>query len=157
MMDFQGSYQPTRLFTVDEANATLPLVRAITFDLMQMSRDVIERRERLDSIKAARRGESGEFYDDELAHVEGELERDGEKLAEYVDELRQIGVEPKGLPDGLVDFPSLMDDRVVFLCWKYGEPEVLHWHDIDSGFGGRQPLAAGMISGGDDEQENLKE
>ena len=73
---------------------------------------------------------------------------DAKSLQGYVDELRELGVEPKGAVEGLVDFPSKMDGRVVYLCWKLGEPEVLFWHDLDSGFGGRQPLTAGSVSGG---------
>jgi hypothetical protein len=55
--------------------------------------------------------------------------------------------------EGLVDFPSLMDGRIVYLCWRLGEPEVLHWHELKSGFAGRQSLTAGSLSegyGGDD-------
>jgi len=156
-MDLQDSYRPDKLFTVEEANATLPLVRAIVSDLMELSSDVMERRERLDSIRSAKRGGSGDLYEDELAVVEGELERDAEQLSEYVQELRQIGVEPKGLPDGLVDFPSMMDDRIVFLCWRFGEPEVLHWHEMDGGFRGRQPLTAGSISEASGEDQAAEE
>jgi hypothetical protein len=140
-------YKPTKIFSVDEANRALPLVRAIVSDLTRLSREVIERRQRLAHLTAGRNLEAGDPYGDELAHIEQELEKDAIKLQEYVDELRQLGVEPKG-PEGLVDFPAMIDDRLVYLCWKLGEPEVLYWHEIDAGFAGRQPLAAGSISGG---------
>jgi hypothetical protein len=68
-------------------------------------------------------------------------------LQEYVEELRQLGVEPKNGPEGLVDFPAMLDGRPVFLCWKLGEPEVMFWHDLEAGFQGRQPLAAGSVAG----------
>ena len=64
-----------------------------------------------------------------------------------MDELRHLGVEPKNGPEGLVDFPAMIDGRPVYLCWKVGELEVLHWHDLDAGFRGRQPLTAGTASG----------
>ena len=57
-------------------------------------------------------------------------------------------MEPKGAVEGLVDFPAEMDGRIVYLCWKLGEPEVLHWHDLESGFAGRQSLVAGVSHGG---------
>lgn len=154
-METHSNYQPKRLFTVEEANATLPLVRAITADLMKLSQDVIERRERLETIRSSRDGGMGELYDEEFTQIEDELERDTDRLREFVDELHQIGVEPKGFPEGLIDFPSLMDDRLVFLCWKYGEPEVLHWHEIEGGFGGRQPLTADSLSGPSDGDEKI--
>ena len=57
--------------------------------------------------------------------------------------LRQIvaqGVVIKDLDRGLVDFPHLRDDKVVFLCWELGEEQVAYWHDIESGYAGRQPI-----------------
>jgi hypothetical protein len=130
-----------RLFTVDEANARLPLVRAITKDLSNLARDLVERRQRLDSLLAGRKVSPTDVYSDELAEMYKAIERDSRKLEDYVDELRQLGVEAKGAVEGLVDFPALLDGRIVYLCWKLGEPEVMHWHELDSGFAGRQPLA----------------
>lgn len=137
-------------FTVEQANAALPLVRAIATDLARLSREVIERRERLAMLVAAR-GERGakDLYGEELTQIEEELEKDREQLQEYVEELRQLGVDPKNGPEGLIDFPSMMDGREVYLCWKLGEPEVLFWHDLDAGFRGRQSLTAGSVAGDD--------
>ena len=64
-----------------------------------------------------------------------------EKLAAFIDELTKLGVELKG-PDGLCDFYSLMDGREVYLCWRLGEPQVMHWHELDAGVAGRKPLTA---------------
>ena len=135
-----------KLFTVEQANAALPLVRAIVKDLAELSREVIERRDRLAMLQAGRVGQGQDAYSEELTQVEQELEKDAERLQEYVEELRQLGVEPKSGPEGLVDFPSMMDGRVVYLCWKLGEPEVMHWHELDAGFMGRQSLAAGSVA-----------
>ena len=139
--------QGVKLFTVEQANASLPLVRAIATDLAELSREVIERRERLSFLMGSREYHAGDPYQDELAHVQEELEKDRLRLQGYVEELRQLGVEPKNGPEGLVDFPAMMDGRLVYLCWRLGEPEVLFWHDIDAGFQGRQPLAAGTTAG----------
>ena len=138
--------KPTKLFTVEEANARLPLIRAIVKDLADLSRDVIERRQRLSHLLAGRNVDADDPYSAELVQVENELEKDGERLQEYVEELRQLGVEPKNGPEGLVDFPAMIDGRLVYLCWKLDEPEVTHWHEIDVGFAGRQPLVAGAAS-----------
>lgn len=136
-------YRPAKLFTIPQANATLPLVRAITGDIVRLARDILVRRESLANLAAGRSGESQDVYSEELSHIEEELEKDNQRLAEYVDELRQLGVELKGAAEGLVDFPSMQDGRVVYLCWKYNEPEVLYWHELDAGFAGRQALTAG--------------
>lgn len=148
-------HAPIKLFTAEEANAMLPLVRAITRDMVALSRDVVERRERLNRINDHHESESDDPYADEVAQIEQELDKDIERLNEYGRELLQLGVEPKGATEGLVDFPSRIDGRIVYLCWRYDEPEVLFWHEIDGGFAGRQPLTAGSVpSGGLDREVN---
>lgn len=137
-----------KLFTVEQANRTLPLVRAIVTDLAGLARDVAERRQRLGHLTAGRDIQVGDPYGDELAQMEMELDKDTARLQEYVNELRQLGVEVKHGPKGLVDFPAVMDGERVFLCWKLGEPEVLYWHRIEDGYAGRQPLTADSVSDG---------
>ena len=141
-----SDYKPKKIFTVEQANATLPLVRAIVTDLAKLSKDVMERRQRLSHIATDRTFSSGDPYDDELAEIERDLEADTAKLQEYVRELQDLGVEPKGAIDGLADFPCVMDGRLVFLCWKIGEREILHWHELDGGFSGRQSLTVDSIA-----------
>ncbi|HTQ40718.1 MAG TPA: DUF2203 domain-containing protein, partial [Pirellulales bacterium] len=131
-----------KYFTVEQANAMLPLVRAIVKDLADLSRDVIDRRERLAHLLAGHNGQSTDVYSEELTQIEEELEKDGRRLREYVEELIKLGLEPKNGQEGLVDFPTLIDGREAYLCWKLDEPEVLYWHDLDAGFAGRQPLTA---------------
>jgi hypothetical protein len=144
------SHAPERakLFTPEQANATLPLVRAIVTDMVRLARDVEERRQRLTLLMAGRHGASSNpLYNEELEQVETELEKDHDQLREYVRELQELGVEPKDPFVGLVDFPCLMDGRVVFLCWKLGELRIDFWHELEAGFGGRQPLAgAGNVA-----------
>ncbi len=132
-----------KLFTIEQANAMLPLVRAIVQDLSNLSRDVVERRERIWMIRDERDPESMDLYSEELVQIEEDLEKDSLRLQDYVEELKQLGVETKNGPEGLVDFPAMIDGQLVYLCWKLGEPEVLHWHKLDAGFAGRRPLTAG--------------
>lgn len=131
-----------RVFTIHEANATLPLVRAIVADVVELARDVTERRQRLLALAPAGRRRSADPYQEELDLAEEELEGDSRRLAEYVEELRQLGVEAKSVTEGLVDFPAVFEGRDVWWCWKLGEPEVAFWHEADAGFWERQPLAA---------------
>lgn len=145
-----SSPMPTqqKTFTVQQANATLPLVRAIVSDLVELARDVIERRRRLSVLTSGRRHQRTDLYHDELAHAEAELSLDSRRLQEYVDELAALGVELKSATEGLIDFPAVLDGRVVYLCWKLGEAEVGYWHDVDVGFQGRQPLSTTSLGGG---------
>jgi hypothetical protein len=137
-----------KYFTVERANAMLPLVRAIVKDLAELSRDVIDRRDRLAHLLAGRNGQSTDVYSEELVQIEEELEKDGRRLRDYVEELTKLGLEPKNGQEGLVDFPTLIEGREAYLCWKLDEPEILYWHDLDAGFAGRQPLTAGAGTAG---------
>ncbi len=129
-----------RIFTPAEANATLPLVRAIVSDLVDLSRELSERRHRLGLLLGDKAGNSHDPYQEELVQVQKDMEKDGLRLREYVEELRALGVEPKSGTEGLVDFPALLDGRKVYLCWKLGESRVLFWHDLEAGYVGRQPV-----------------
>jgi hypothetical protein len=131
-----------RYFTAAQANASLPLVRAIVRDIAELARDLHERQERLTRVGPPQRGSISEAYQEELRLAEAEIERDQERLLGYAKELKELGVELKDYFTGLVDFPSLMDNREVYLCWRLGEPEVAYWHELEAGFAGRQTLKA---------------
>ena len=130
-----------KFFSVDEANKALPLVKMIVGDIVSQWKAVRELRSRLSAVRQPdRRRRAGDVYEEEVAHSEAELEAEETKLRGYIEELEKLGVELKG--DDLCDFPCLKDGREVCLCWRLGEPEVLHWHEVNAGFAGRQPLTA---------------
>jgi hypothetical protein len=129
-----------KLFTVEEANATLPLLRSILRDVTELAREVRDRHERLGRIRQDDRKGLSKAHDEELEGIQAELERARKRMEGYEQELRGLGVELKDYYTGLVDFPCRMDGREVYLCWRLGEPEVAHWHELDAGFAGRQRL-----------------
>ncbi len=129
-----------RFFTVAEANNALPLVRAIVGDIAELAHELHERHERLNRLKPNDRFRLSDAHEEELRQVRAELERGQEKMEEYVRELQEIGAELKDPFSGLIDFPSLMHGRPVYLCWRLGEAEVAHWHELEAGFAGRQKL-----------------
>jgi hypothetical protein len=142
-------------FSVDEANATLPLVRAIVGDLANLSRDVLERRRRLSFLMSGRDPNDRDLYHEELVQIQEELEKDAQRLREYAEELRALGVEPVHGSEGIVTFPSVLEGRRVSLSWKLGEPEVLYWHEVDAGYRQRQPLTADSVASGSEESDNF--
>jgi hypothetical protein len=129
-----------RYFSVEEANRTLPLVKVIVTDIVRQYRLVEDLRQRLSAVLNERKRPASDPYSEELAQTQAELESEEEKLANFIDELTKLGVELKGPLDGLCDFWTMMDGREVYLCWRLGEPQVLHWHEPDAGFAGRKPL-----------------
>jgi len=141
-----------KYFTVAEANAMLPLVRAIVDDIVNLYNEVHERRDRLAKVRQlpGRRRESEDEdnpYDEEVQQIEDEIEKDVQRLNEFGDELRRLGVELKDPVTGLVDFLAQMDGREVYLCWKLGEGDIAYWHELDAGFVGRQSLLEGSVAG----------
>ena len=127
-----------RLFTLTEANRTLPLVRRIVADLMAEYprwRAAVSRFELLSAGARADRGETAE-----LVTARDEVTAAAARINGYLREVEAIGCVFKGFDAGLVDFYSLREDRPVFLCWKMGEERIEHWHELDAGFGGRQRI-----------------
>lgn len=136
-----NSTAPRQLFTVQEASQRLPLVRSIVKDIVELYEDVMDRRERLDRLKEGRgTKEADNLYSEELEQSEEALEKDLQKLEEYRLELEAIGAELKDPQQGLVDFRSQLEDREIYLCWKLGESDIAHWHELDEGFDSRREL-----------------
>ena len=128
-----------KLFSVEEANKALPLVRAIVGDIVRQYRVVEGLQQRLSTVLTDRRRPSDDLYSEELIQSKNELETEEDKLRTYIEELKNLGVELKS-EEGLCDFRSMMGGREVYLCWRLGEPEVMFWHELDAGFAGRQRL-----------------
>lgn len=128
--------QQTRLFDVDEADRMLPLVRSIVRGMIEDWETRRRTIQRLDELPRARRDEDRE----PARALHAEVDALTEKLVEAAEELAALGVEFKGLEEGLVDFPARLDGELVYLCWKYGEDRVRWWHPIDAGFAGRRLL-----------------
>jgi hypothetical protein len=128
-----------KYFSVAEANAILPLLRSILRDVTALARDLRDRHERLTRVKPVSRS-LADAYKEELQQIQDEFERDQERMRGYEAELKSLGVELKDYYTGLVDFLHRKDGRDVYLCWRLGEEEVAHWHEIDAGFAGRQRL-----------------
>jgi hypothetical protein len=129
-----------KMFTPAQANAALPLVRVIVQDISTLARNLRDRQERLARLSDGKRGKLADAYHEELQQVQTELERDDERMRDYLRELAELGVELKDPFSGLVDFPARRDGHEVYLCWKLGEPEVAFWHELEAGFAGRQKL-----------------
>ena len=123
----------TRLFTVDEANALLPTLRPLLIDILQARQNIVAAQPELWPVleKAVNNGGSKKA---------GAVLADFEVIQRNVKAIQELGIEIKDINIGLVDFPAERAGREVYLCWRFDEPRVTHWHDLDSGFSGRQPL-----------------
>ena len=134
-----------KLFTLQEAERTLPLVRRIVSDLTVEYPAWRAAVGRFELLTGGARADWGETQ--ELVAARDEVTRHADRINRYLQELEGIGCVFKGFEGGLVDFYSLREDRPIFLCWRLGEDRISHWHEIDTGFGGRQPIDGAILSG----------
>jgi hypothetical protein len=130
--------QHRRLFTLAEAQELLPVVRRLIEELQDGKYDLERASEHFDEL-LARTGGNGHLQED-LASTRARSEMLAMQLQKLYSELDALGVELKGIDEGLVDFPSQRDGRTVYLCWRLGEDRIEWWHEVDAGFAGRQPL-----------------
>ncbi|MDB4914167.1 MAG: hypothetical protein JWM95_1811 [Gemmatimonadetes bacterium] len=133
-----------QLFTVDQANRTLPLVRRIVEDIVSEHRRWQEALVELDMLAPA--ANSG-LPNPRIAAIERRILFIAREIEAFRRELEGLGIQLKDGKRGLIDFPSELDGRPMLLCWELGEAAVGFWHDEESGYAGRQPLSPTLVGG----------
>ena len=128
--------QTVTLWTAERANRALPLVRRIAADLVRTYEEWRALIARFEIVSIGLTPASIS----ETERLQREVQRAASDIEGFVKELTELGVECKSLDSGLFDFPSERDGRIVYLCWLHGELTVSHWHEVDAGFAGRQPI-----------------
>ena len=123
-----------KYFTPEEANRALPLVRRIVGDIVAEFKKLVE----LQQTAKRKRGKANE--------IDRRLAKHADHLNELVAELGDVGAELKDWETGLVDFPALREDKIVYLCWQLDEERVGYWHDPSAGFAGREPIDAAFTT-----------
>lgn len=135
-----------RTFTLSEAQAMLPV-------LQQLLKTAVRAQQRIHEIEAESNGlisrillQGGIQVDPiAVAALKAERERESHKLQDAVGEISVTGVQVKDLDMGLLDFPCLLNGRMVLLCWKLGETAIAHWHGTQEGYANRKPLDPSMF------------
>ena len=120
-------------FTVDEANALLPRLKMLLEKMLAARQRIIDGRQTWQPVLEKAPSNGGGPHGKELF-------LDSNRIQLTLEQVNAWGIVIKDVDTGLVDFPHLRNGNEVYLCWRLGEPEVRFWHDIDSGFAGRQPL-----------------
>jgi hypothetical protein len=146
--DSVQSSRPKRRFTLSEANRSLPLVKRIVGDIVKTHALAMKLQHELErqvtavaaSKQTGQAGVAALQQSPQNATMQEQLDTCMAKLEDFVDELSEIGCELKDYQMGLIDFVGRHEGRDVYLCWKLGEESITHWHELDSGFAGRQPV-----------------
>jgi hypothetical protein len=130
-----------RTFTLEEAQSLLPVLESLL-------KRAIEGRRSVQTVEASLNEVAQRIYfaggmrvnTAEVARQRAEMDSQLKLVRESIAEIDTIGVQVKDLEAGLLDFPCRVDDEVVLLCWRMGESAIEHWHTMESGFQGRQPV-----------------
>ncbi|MGB7264227.1 MAG: DUF2203 domain-containing protein [Terracidiphilus sp.] len=130
-----------KTFTLDEAQSLLPVLESFL-------KRAMEGRHSAQTVESSLNGLAQRIYFSggmkvstaDVARQRAELEAHLNRVRESIAEMDAIGVQVKDLDSGLLDFPCRIDDQVVLLCWRLGEPAIEHWHTVEAGFQGRQPV-----------------
>ncbi len=126
-------------FTREQAEELLPYVAPLLFQMRELQRQRDELQAQGAELAQKSRG-NGHGVDNEAGKVRREIEEAGTQINELIEKVQGMGIELKDVEAGLIDFRSTREGREVYLCWKLGEDHVSHWHELDSGFAGREPL-----------------
>lgn len=133
-------------FTIESANLTLPLVRAIVDDIVCLSDEIADTRERLDYLTYDRDcKEAPDDYSQELSSIEQITDLKSDKVDRFHEELEQLGVLSADAADGYANFLADREGERVCLCWRLGENAVAYWHGLDEGCSMRRPVDLALI------------
>ena len=123
---FQKHYSP------EEATALLPQIRVWLGRLNELRGDLVKYDQRLGGLRGGGEDLGGDLVGKWIKAIA--------ELKGVLDEFQRREIFIKDVERGLLDFPALIGGREVFLCWELDEENVEHWHDLDSGYAGREPL-----------------
>ena len=130
-----------KTFTLDEAQSLLPVLESLLKRAIDGKRAAEEVNSALAELVRRIYISGGMRVNAEkIAAQRAELESHLQRVRESVAEIDSIGVQVKDLETGLLDFPCRLEDQIVLLCWRMGEPSIEHWHTVDTGFKDRQPV-----------------
>ena len=127
-------------FTVEEANQKIPWLEVQLTEVTSLGKDIERLKLNLDELLRKRTGNGHGDTDQNVIDNRRETDVAVGKIRDLAKEITDSGIILRDSERGLVDFPSSWEGREVYLCWVLGEPYIQFWHEIDTGFAGRQPL-----------------
>lgn len=122
----------TRYFTLEQAQAMLPLVSTIAADIAEVFQQVTGRRSDLHRLLRGSLRSAGSVYDDEVAESRADLQEEYDRIWKYREELESLGVILRQSETGELEFPTTIEGREAYLCWKIGDETVAFWRFADS-------------------------
>src|SRR5947209_10626982 len=135
-----------KTFTLQEAQRLLPVLQALLKRAMDGKKLIEAVQKELQDLKHRILLSGGLMVDvPAVAHRRAEQDKAVQSIKDVLAEIEAIGVQVKDLDIGLLDFPCMVEDEIVLLCWKYGEDKVGFWHGMEEGFRGRKPIGERIL------------
>jgi len=131
----------TQIFSIEQARAMLPLLRLIVTDISLAHRELTERKSNLRRMLRRNEGKARfQIYDAEITEIQEDLKIESAHLEEYVSELEQLGVILRSAHDGIVDFPTVVDDMPAYYTWQMEQQDIVDFHRADESTADRKPI-----------------
>jgi len=129
----------TTLFTLEQANKMLPLIKSITANIVEAWAGIIEKRKKIE--------EFGALNLQRLELLKEEINHFIDRLNGYIKEIEDLGCFVEEFRRGIINLPSLSNGRRVFLNWYPGDQSISYFHELDETFKDRCPMKQGIFSG----------
>ncbi|HXJ60522.1 MAG TPA: DUF2203 domain-containing protein [Verrucomicrobiae bacterium] len=126
------AFQFGKHYTIEEARALLPQLRQWLAELSRSRQKVTQLDQRLGQIVSVGNDAGGNIVNDWIRHLAA--------IKRVLDQFKSREIQIKDIDRGLVDFPAVLAGREVFLCWEKDEEDIEFWHDLDTGYAGRERL-----------------
>lgn len=127
-----------RYYDLDAANARITELRPV-LERLRDDRDAVAAAQR--ELNRFRESNGSSDHAAELRRQEQRIRGIVVRMSEAVAQIDSWGVTLRDIPTGLIDLPALAKGRPIWLCWRLGEPAILHWHRQDEGFAARRPIS----------------
>ena len=135
------STKTTQIFSIEQARAMLPLLRLIVTDISLSHRELTERKSNLRRMLRRHEGKARfQIYDAEITEIQEDLKNETAHLDDYVSELEQLGVILRSAHDGIVDFPTVIDDMPAYYTWQMEQQDIVDFHRADESTADRKPI-----------------
>ena len=122
-----------RYFSLEQADQLLEVITPLVTEMLSVRNKILKLQPKLETVLNKAINNGGSLISGEALHA-------FETLKDVINKIQQYDVFVKDVNSGLIDFPSIRDGEVVFLCWQYGEKQIEYWHELEDGFQGRKPV-----------------
>lgn len=129
-----------RIYTVEEANALVPWVRDRLSKAVEAADEMGANQRHLRTLERQTKRNGVHDVTPRISEADSTVQESIHEVQRFIREVQAKDIQVRDISIGLVDFPAERDGRRIWLCWRFSDPEILYWHELNSGFRDRRPL-----------------